>query len=486
MILAGVTLMGGVFERALGYSSVPLVYLLSVVVSPLFLSRWPVMMLAFGGAMAWWFFYLPNQFSLRIREVEDAAILGMFFVTALVSGHLTSLLRARERDRAEGERMARMLYDLLRGLNESQDREGGLNNAVAKVANVLQARAVLLRPSPGENGLMPQRSADLMLSEPTVAAAMRACEIRQWTGRGTTESPEAEATCVPLLSGRNVWGVLAVTMTPDKMWNAFERELLESAARVLADMMEREETARQAHAVQVALESQKMQCALVDNFSHEMQTPLSVVNSALQHLRQQGGVADGPDVLHEAEVAVSRLNLVVSEMVDLAQFDSGMLRPTLEWGDVADVLREWLESRVDAAEAHEIRLSLPKQPVYIRLDDRLLTTSLNNVLNNAVRHAPAGTPINVDAFVSDRQLMIQIADHGPGIGVGQERLIFERFYKGAGKTSGSLGLGLAVAREFVELMGGTIAAASHPGGGACLTITLPCAMQLPAESGASV
>lgn len=486
VILAVVALMGGVVERTLGDGPVPLVYLLGVVVSPLFLSRWPVTMLAFGGVTAWGFFYLPKPFPLRLHRTEDAVMLGVFLVAALVSGHLASRPRSRERGSLEGERTARTLYDLLRGLNESRDMEdGGLDSAVAKVERVFQARVALLRQPPGRRGLMPQGTHGLTLSERGAAAATRAREIRQWTGRATAEFPDVAATCVPLLSGGKVWGVLAVQLAPGKTWSAIERELMESVAGLLAEMLEREETTRQARAAQVVLESQKMQSALVDNFSHEMQTPLSVLASALQHLRQQGGSPSDPEVLHEASIAVSRLSLVVSEMVDLAQLDSGVLRPALEWGDAADVLREWLESRADAGSGHDIRLSLPSQSVYIRLDARLLDTSLNNILDNALRHAPAGTPIEVDARVADGRLLIEIADHGPGIAAGDEQRVFERFYRGPSEAPGGMGLGLAVAKEFIESMGGTIAAASNPGGGACFTIDLPCATQLPAAKEAS-
>lgn len=479
-ILAGVTLTGASLERILGYQCVPLIYLLSIVVSPLFLSRWPVMALALGGALTWWFFYLPKQFSLRIHRAEDGMMLGVFLVTAIVSGHLTSRLRARERGGVEGERTARTLYDLLRGLNESRDLDGGgLAKAISKVEQVFQARVVLLRPGGDDASLAPQFAPAFALSGADAQAAQWAWQHRQWAGRNTANFGHVESAFVPLLSSDRVWGVLAVRTAQGESWNALQHELMESVARLLADMLQREETARQVRSAQLILESQKMQRALVDNFSHELQTPLSVLSSALQHLRQQEDSAPNPDVMREASIAASRLSFVVSEMVDLAQVDGGMLRPTLEWADVADFLQEWLETRRDSAPPSRVRLQLPDEPAYIRLDDRLLTTCLSNVLDNALRHAPEGTLVEVRALADGGQVKIRISDSGPGIGKGAESHIFERFYRGHGESPGGLGLGLAVAKEFIELMGGTISAGERPGGGACFTLTLPCAMQLP-------
>ena len=254
---------------------------------------------------------------------------------------------------------------------------------------------------------------------------------------------------------------------------------MESIAHLLATMMERDEVARQAQAARIATESQKMQRALVDNFSHQMQTPLSVLSSAIQNLQQPTQFEKGRDILQEASIAVSRLNLVVSEMLDLVKLDSGMLKPTLEWCDTADFLREWLDGKEDAHSTRRIVLSVPETAVYVRVDTRLLSTVLDNVLSNALRHAPADTSVDVEAFVAENRVLMQISDRGPGVPAWETDRIFERFYRGTAKGADGVGLGLAIAKEFVELMGGTIAAATRPASGACFTIAFPCTRQLP-------
>jgi two-component system sensor histidine kinase KdpD len=479
-ILAVITVVGVLIEKTIGYPSVPPIFFLTLILSALFLGRWPVMMLAFSGTLAWWFFILPQRFSLRIHHLEDALMLALFFVTALVSGHLASLLRSRERGGLEGEKKARTLYDLLRGLNENRDFEiGGLESAIAKVESVFQAKAALMRPSP-EGGMMSVHPAgQLQTSPPDLVLAQWSLQNRKWAGQMSDQFMESPITFVPLYSGGKPRGVLAVQLADGESWDTLQRELMESMAGLLAQMMEREENARQAQMTGIAVESQKMQRALLDNFSHEMHTPISVLASALQHLRQQQ--PSDPEtriILQEARIAVDRLTLVVREMTNLAQIDCGTLRPSLEWCDTADFLQEWLDAKKEAFAEQRIRLSLPERTVYIRVDTRLLTTALDNIFNNARRHAPEGTPIDVHAETGKERLRIDISDQGPGIPPEQRDRIFERFYRGPGELPGGMGLGLPVARQFAELMDGTLNVDSHYGKGACFTFSFPCTYEL--------
>lgn len=469
------TVVGNIIEKTLGYPSVPLAYLATIIVSSLFLSRWPVMVLASGSALAWWFFYLPHKFSLRISRYDDALMLLLFFVAAVVSGHLASRLRKRERCGVEGERTARMLNKFIISLNENRTGEGVcLDKAVAEIQKIFGTPAVLLQPSADGGRLESQAGGKLHLDEAGWSSARRAWEERRWQ----TADMNTAITCVPLVSGGHAWGVLAIEMPPDA-WPALQRELMESVARLLAQAIESETIARQAREAQLVMDSQKMQRALVDNFSHELHTPLSVLSAAVQHLQRSALPNNDRAILQEAAVALRRLNLVVGEMVNLAQLDRGLLRPALEWCDTADFLREWMEGRAELIGHRPVKVSLPQKPLYVRLDTRLMNTALDNILQNALQHAPPGTAIELEAATDGARVNIRISDSGPGVSPAEAERIFDRFYRGTGESPGGLGLGLAVARQFVELMAGVVGVMSRPNGGASFTISLPCATELP-------
>jgi two-component system sensor histidine kinase KdpD len=259
---------------------------------------------------------------------------------------------------------------------------------------------------------------------------------------------------------------------------------MESMTALVAQMMEREENAEQARLANIAVESQKMQRALLDNFQHEMHTPISVLSSALQHLHHDRQITpESRMILQEATIAVERLNLVVKDMTDLAQIECGTLSPSLEWCDTADFLQEWLDAKEFVLAENRIRLILPEKPVYIRIDTRLLNTALDNLFHNALRHAPAGSPVEIGAVAEGDRLRIEVADNGPGIQAEHRERIFERFFRGPEELPGGMGLGLPVARQFTELMGGSLTVASEPGKGAIFTMTFPCATQLSLAEG---
>ena len=478
-ILGSVTAVGTVAESVLGYQSVPLIYLGVLIVASLFLSRGPVMLLGVGSALAWNFFYAPPRFTLIIESTADALMFVLFFVVALVSGQLTARLRMRERAGIEGERRAQALYTVSRELAESREFETGLHRALAEIERVFHARSCLLRPDPSGDSLVQHPIGDLELSDKEKAVATWAWLNRRWAGRQTDTLPYAEATYVPLLVGEKAWGVLAIQLPAAETLNPLQRDLMESFAALLATMLEKEDAVRRAQEARISMESQKMQRALLDNFSHEMKTPLSVLAGALQRLGRQAQSPADQNLIGEASNAVSRLGFVVGQMVDLTQLDGGLIQPTWEWCETADFIREWANAKPQGEGRPPLNLSLPEKPVYIRVDTYLLNTALDNVLNNAVRHAPARTAVDISAIVKNKRVLIQVEDRGVGIREGEFEKIFERFYRGAGEPSGGLGLGLAITRQFTELLGGTIAAAPRPGGGATFTIALPCTADLP-------
>ncbi len=114
------------------------------------------------------------------------------------------------------------------------------------------------------------------------------------------------------------------------------------------------------------------------------------------------------------------------------------------------------------------------------LDPLLVEQVLINLLDNAIKYTPEGSPIEISASVEDGAVRVTVADRGPGFAPGEEARIFEKFYRGqdAGTRSGA-GLGLAIARGIVEAHGGRITAEPRPGGGALFRFTLPLAAEAP-------
>ena len=135
-----------------------------------------------------------------------------------------------------------------------------------------------------------------------------------------------------------------------------------------------------------------------------------------------------------------------------------------------------------------VTLASPCTLPMISVDARLIEQALVTLLSNAAAHGTSDQPIQVSAARDDSMLVISVADHGPGLAPGEEKKVFEKFYRGPRTRPGGIGLGLSIARQLVEANGGQIVAQNRHGGGAVFSIRLPIseAMRLPgAESAAT-
>jgi two-component system sensor histidine kinase KdpD len=115
----------------------------------------------------------------------------------------------------------------------------------------------------------------------------------------------------------------------------------------------------------------------------------------------------------------------------------------------------------------------------VKLDFALTEQILANLLSNAAQHAPAGTPVEVRARIESDDLVLEVADRGPGLPPGNPERLFDRFQRGPTAAPGGTGLGLSLVKGFAEAQGGTVTAANRDGGGAMFTVRLPLAQMPP-------
>ena len=175
----------------------------------------------------------------------------------------------------------------------------------------------------------------------------------------------------------------------------------------------------------------------------------------------------------EIQQANARLNRVVGNLLDVARLESGKVRPRLDWHDVRDVVQTTLRELQRELALHPVKVDIPSGPLLVRLDVSLVQHALANLLLNAANHTPAGTPIEVQAQLGDGNLILSVADRGPGIPAEWLPRIFDKFFRAPSAPTGGSGLGLTIVKGFVEAHDGTVTADNRPGGGAIFTMRLP-------------
>ncbi|MFI5357672.1 MAG: DUF4118 domain-containing protein [Opitutales bacterium] len=455
------------------YLAVGLVYLLAVIILSLRVGRGPVLAAGVLSALTWDFLFIPPRFTFYISKIEDVTLFGTYFVVSLVTGHLTSRIRAQSLNERLREERATALFELTRALAEARTLDDAVFAALRQIDELFEARTALLLTNP-EGGTVPHFAGSFALDDKERGVADWVFNNRRPAGRFTDTLPAAAAFHLPLVrEGRSV-GVLGIIPAKGRVLTLAQRDLLETFARQLALSVEREFLREAGEREKLLAESDKLHRVLLDSVSHELRTPLAVITGSLENLTtpDEGLRAS---LVAEARIAARRLNRLVGNLLDQTRLESGTLKPRLDWCDARDLVNAAVEGVRDALANHPFEIVLPDDMPPVRADFALMEQALANLLLNASRHTPAGTTVFLTAGLERgrQRVFFTIADNGPGFPLAMKDRLFKKFERGDAAKAGGLGLGLSIVRGFVVAQGGDIVVGENPGGGAVFTIYLP-------------
>jgi two-component system sensor histidine kinase KdpD len=460
-------------SKSLDAPRVPgLIFLLVVVLLALFVGRGPVLFAGALSALTWNFFFLPPRFTFIIRSVDDAILFGTYFVVAIVLGQLVARIRAQSEAERRREERTGALYELTRELAEAGSRDEVVWQLLGQINRVFRAPAAVTFLVNDKLAAHPDNT--LTLEEKELSVSDWAFRQRKAAGRFTDNLPGAGAIHLPLGTERKTFGVLAVSL-PEQNLPLAQRDLLETFARQAALVLDRVELRGAAEQTRLFAESERLSRALLNSISHELRTPLAAITSAATALSEakDSSREQRRMLLSEISEAIGRLNRIVGNLLDVARLESGKVAPRLDWYDACDLVQTTLHQLKHELASHPVKFELPSQPVLVRLDFSLAYHALANLLVNAASHTPPGTEVEVRAQVADSSLLLSVGDRGPGIPTELLTRVFEKFFRGPNAPIGGSGLGLTIAKGFVEAHGGSIVAANRPSGGAVFTLRFP-------------
>jgi two-component system sensor histidine kinase KdpD len=470
-----------------GYMFVALVFLLAVVLAALRFNRGPVLTMAALSAVCWNYFFIPPIFTFHISKPEDWIMFGMFFIVALSMGSLTNRLRMREMAERRRLRQTDALLRVTQSAALSAEPEKGLAEALRTINELLNAdTALVVREQDRSLPKVAHKASSFAPSTKEWGVVAWSYQNKQCAGRFTDTLPESAATWFPLQTATSNMGVLGVLMRGDARLEFTTRQTIEAFALQLALVLEKEHFIQAVSYAEVLAQSEKLHRTLLDSISHELKTPIAVINAAVEGL---SGVSN--PYLAEIATASQRLQRVVDSLLHMTQLESEVLKPRLDWCDLRDVITAAQQAVGAPLETHVVKLRLAEDFPLVKLDHALLSQALANILHNACIYTPEGTEIEIGATWSapsparkdrskpfrtedcadhsegeDHSLRITVRDHGPGLPPGMEQKVFEKFYRAPGVPAGGTGLGLAIARGFVRALGGDLTARNHPDGGA--------------------
>jgi signal transduction histidine kinase len=211
--------------------------------------------------------------------------------------------------------------------------------------------------------------------------------------------------------------------------------------------------------------------------SHELRSPMAAVIGAARTLqgrwRELTGEQRGAFLALIAD-ETDRLATLIGDVLDTSRIEAGTFSYAFRDVDLGELVHETVSAAALGREDVTVAADAGMLPS-VRADRERLRQVLDNLIDNAIKYSPTGEEIQVSAWADDGQVRIAVRDHGPGIPLDQQRLIFEKFGRanvgGVGKPG--TGLGLFIARSIAEAHGGSLEVESAPGHGATFTLALP-------------
>ncbi len=460
-VLAISTLVCAAIERYFEPANLITVYLAGVVYVALRTGRSAASFTVVGSIVLFDLLFVAPRWSLK---PTDPQYFFTFAVTLLV-GLIISQLAARSRHDASTmearARRALALNQLALQLAKARTSEAVAAALEATVSQALGTKAQLLLVD--DEGRLPDLGQAFANDRHVAQGALR--EQRE-TGAGTAVEPQARRRYIPLLAADGPLGVLAVEPAHTEHDSPDDKDLLRAIANQAAVALERAVFEQRSARAAVEAEGERLRSTLLAGISHDFRTPLTtIVGSATSLLEQRDAIDEvhRDALLRGVLLEAQRMHALTSDLLDLTRMEEGAVRPNLEWcpaDELVDEARAALGGRLDG---HRVSVDVDDAAV-VWCDARLLGQALVNMLDNAVRHTPAGGAIAISVKVSVGAWCLVVHDDGPGIPAGQERDVFKKFFRGRQEPdSRGTGLGLAICAIVAELHGGTIVATNARG-----------------------
>jgi two-component system sensor histidine kinase KdpD len=223
----------------------------------------------------------------------------------------------------------------------------------------------------------------------------------------------------------------------------------------------------------LAAESDRIHRTMLDNVSHELKTPVSVLRAASEQLGT-GDEDKRQRLSGEIRTAVGRLDNLVTNLLNEARLGAGAVKPRMDWCDANDVIAAARRAVGGRLEGKPLEVVLPVDRPMLFADEGLMQQVITNLLLNAVVHTPPGTAIRITFGAMDNppRTFISVRDFGTGVPPELRRGIFERFQSGHSGRAGGVGLGLSIVRGFMLAQGGDVDY-SPASPGSMFTVHLP-------------
>jgi two-component system sensor histidine kinase KdpD len=423
-----------------------------------------------AGFLIYDYGFVPPYNTLSVGTTQNWTALVVYVVVMLLVARVVDILDTTRIAARRAEEVMRRVSELSELLVGDQPVEELLRNIVSTAQTVFGVPGVsLLELEDGHLVVVATAGEPLTPEELHQLDPHSGQPIRV----GTSSGAATELRTIALSpSGRPV-GILAMRGVPIL---ETDRAVLNTFANDAALALERAELREQAVRTALLEEADRFRRGLLGAVSHDLRTPLATIKVASSTLSARSELISATDrqLLHQLiEIESDRLTRLVTNLLDMTRIEAGVLTLNRSTTSVKDVITESIAAMGSTLQEYTINVSVPESFPAVDIDRVLMGQVLVNLLDNAARHSPANSVITVKGERRGSQVVLSVADQGPGVPPGDRETIFDRFTQIS--TGGRAGLGLTIAKTFVEAHGERVWYEEVPEGGARFVVSLPVA-----------
>ncbi|MCR5783078.1 MAG: DUF4118 domain-containing protein [Clostridia bacterium] len=431
-----------------------------------------------------WFFTEP-RLSFHTYEPEYIVTFGIMLISSLITGTLANQMKANARQSSREAFRAKVLFDTNQLLQKAECADDVIRITAQQVKTLLN-RDVVVFPMTAEKQL---GGAVALNTSPyyfrTSGQDENEAEIAQWAflnqttvGAHTEKFEKAKSLYHPVCINGYCYGVIAIYLNGEKL-ESFEYSVFSSIVGECAMELESIRNAAEKEQAAVAMRNEQLRSNLLRSISHDIRTPLTSISGNASNLLTHYEMLDTDtrkqiftDIYDDSEWLID----LVENLLAISRIENGQLDLHLTLEVVDDVIEEALRHVDKNASQHNITVRCSRDVMLARMDSRLITQVLINLINNAVKNTQTGSEIRISSERAEKYILVHVEDNGPGIPDSMKPHIFEMFYTGQDRVSDGrrgIGLGLALCKSIAEAHGGSIILTDNDPSGCCFTFSLP-------------
>ena len=485
-ILSCITLIGFFFlQLDFARYNIIMLYMLGVLFTALCTSGYTCGVLGSIASVALYNFFLTEpRLTFHAYDPGYQVTFALMLTSAIITCTLTTRLKDHAKMSAQAAFRTKILFDTNQLLQRAKSEEEILSQTASQLMKLLNRSLIVYPEQNGDLGSEQFFGVDGETAQ-NIFSAPEERDAANWTfankkrsGAGTDSYPDAKGLYLALRTGGGVFGVVGIDLS-EKPLDAFENSVLLSILGEGALAIENRRNALEKEQATVQAKNEELRANLLRTISHDLRTPLTAISGNASNLLTNDAVLDAAarrqictDIWQDSQWLIG----LVENLLAITRIEDGRMQLRLSPQLVEEVVEEALHHVGTHGAEQRVTAHYPDQVLLADMDARLIMQVVINLVDNALKYAPAPAHVEVTVRPEGQDVAVQVADNGPGIPDDGKDKVFEMFYTGPARVADSrrsLGLGLPLCKAIVNAHGGTLTLTDNTPHGCVFTFTLP-------------